>query len=310
MLNDMDPLVSVIVRCRGHARELRRCLASIVMQESVDDFEVIVVVAAADEDVAGVVAACPEVRLVRSREGLPPGLARNLGVAHARGSILLFVDADCTCEPGWLAAAAAALKGGWRLVGGAVLDGRPWHPIGVTDNLLQFSDLSAHRSRGPIRLVASCNLGIERRAFDAIDGFRPVAVGADVLFCAAAARQWPNSLLFEPRMRVRHFGRTSLCAFWRHQELFGRARGALGLELSPSQQRAGRFAVVAPAVWLKRLLYPAAARCRIRPCYSHLGARAAAGTLARSRGLVCRVPARLPAGCCPSAARYGVVTDG
>jgi GT2 family glycosyltransferase len=254
-INVNDPLVSVIVPCRGHAHELHRCLASVVRQECVAAFEVIVVDAAADDDVAGVVAAFPEVRLIRSSEGLLPGPARNLGVAHARGSILLFVDADCTCEPGWVTGAAAALQGGWRLVGGAVLDGQPWHPIGVTDNLLQFSDLSAQRPRGPIRLMASCNLGIRRSDFDALGGFRPVAVGEDVLFCATAARQWPDSLLFEPRMRVRHFGRTSLGAFWRHQELFGRARGALGLELSPSQRRAGRFAIVAPAVWVKRLLF-------------------------------------------------------
>jgi len=253
--NDEAPLVSVVVPCRGHAPELRRCLASIVLQEWTGTFEVIVVDAAADDDVAEAVAAYPDVRLVRSREGLLPGPARNLGVVHSRGSLLLFLDADCTCERGWLVAAAAALQGGWRLVGGPVLDGQPWHPIGVTDNFLQFSALSAHRPRGPIRLIPSCNLGVRRCDFDALGGYRAVAAGEDVLFCATAARQWADSLLFEPRMRIRHFGRTSLRTFWRHQELFGRARGALGLELSPSQRRLGQFAVVAPAVWVKRLCY-------------------------------------------------------
>ena len=253
--NDGAWLISVVVPCRGHARELRRCLASIVVQQFTGTFEVIVVDAAADDDVAEVVAAFPDVRLVRSRGGLLPGPARNLGVMHSRGSVLLFVDADCKCENGWVSGAYSALQGGCRLIGGAVLDGHPWHPIGVADNLLQFSDLSAQRPRGRIRLIPSCNLGIRRRDFDALGGFRAVAAGEDVLFCAAAARHWPNSLLFEPRMRVRHFGRTSFGAFWRHQERFGHARGALGLELSLSQRRIGRFAIAAPAVWLKRLLY-------------------------------------------------------
>lgn len=255
MSNDGAPHISVVVPCRGHATELRRCLASIVVQQCTGTFEIIVVDAAADDDVAEAIAAFPGVRLVRSREGLLPGPARNLGVVHARGSVLLFVDADCTCERGWLAAAEAALQGGCRLVGGAVLDGQPWHPIGVADNLMQFSDLPAQRPRGPIRLIPSCNLGIRRCDFDALGGFRAVAAGEDVLFCTKAARQWEDSLLFEPSMCVRHFGRTSLRAFWRHQQLFGHARGALGLELSPSQQRMGRFAIVAPAVWVKRLLY-------------------------------------------------------
>jgi hypothetical protein len=253
--NDEAPLISVVVPCLGHAPELRRCLASIATQECGGAFEVIVVDAAADDRVAEVAGAFHAVRLVRSGAGLLPGPARNLGAAHARGSMLLFVDADCTCERGWLAAAVRALQGGSRLVGGPVLHGQPWHPVGVTDNLLQFSDLSAQRPRGPIRLIPSCNLGIWRSDFDALGGFRAVAAGEDVLLCATAARQWGDGLLFEPRMRVRHFGRTGLRAFWRHQELFGRARGALGLELSPAQRRMGRFAVVAPTVFMKRLLF-------------------------------------------------------
>lgn len=253
--NPADPRVSVIIPCRGHAQALRRCLDSVTSQAASGSFEVIVVDSEADASVASAVAAFPSVRLVRSHEGLRPGPARNLGVRHARGAILLFIDADCSCEPGWIETATASLDGGARGVGGPVLHGQPWHPVAVTDNFMQFADLPVNRPRGPARLLPSCNLAIGRADFDAIGGFPSFTAGEDVLFCLAVAERWGKPLLFEPGMRVRHFGRTRLADFWRHQELFGRMRGALGIELTPAQRKLGRFAVAAPAVATKRLAF-------------------------------------------------------
>jgi glycosyltransferase involved in cell wall biosynthesis len=254
-MDTSTPRLSVIVPCRGHARELRRCLDSLSVQECPESFEIIVVDSAADAEVAEVVAAFPSVRLLRSREGLLPGPARNLGARHARGTLLLFVDADCSCEPGWLAAGVAALQDEVRMVGGPVLDGQPWHPLAAADNFLQFADLSARRQRGPIRLIPSCNMGIRSRDFAELGGFAAMPAGEDVLLSTAASERWPRSLVFEPRMRVRHFGRTTWRGLWQHQEQFGRARGALGLELRPWQQRVGRLAAAAPAIWAKRLVF-------------------------------------------------------
>lgn len=249
------PEASVVIPCRGHSIELRRCLGSVSVQEGEISFEVIVVDSAADDRVVEAVAAYPGVRLVRSHEGLPPGPARNLGASAARGEFLLFVDADCTCERSWLAAAVTALRGGARCVGGPVLHGEPRRPVAVADNLLQFVDLSARRPRGPARLLPSCNLAVRRADFGELSGFAPHAAGEDALFCLALADRWSEPLCFEPGMRVRHFGRTRMKDFWRHQELFGRMRGRLGIELTATQRRLGRLAILAPLVGAKRLAY-------------------------------------------------------
>lgn len=257
MRTAQDPVVSVVIPCRRHASVLARCLNSVRAQRTAAEFEIIVVDAETDDAIATVVSGFPQARIVRSRDGLLPGAARNLGASQARGTWIAFIDADCIAEDDWLDAGLTVLAAGARMVGGSVIDAQRWHPIAVTDNLLQFSHLSPARPAGPSELLPSCNLGIARVDFDRLGGFPAVslAAGEDILFCHRAARRWPHKLVFEPRMRVRHFGRTTLGELWRHQERFGHARGVYGLELKPIHRRLGRRAIAAPAIAVKRMSY-------------------------------------------------------
>jgi glycosyltransferase involved in cell wall biosynthesis len=262
-----EPQLSVIVPCRGHAAELASCLDSLFLQQGAPPHEIVVVDSAADPNVASLVSRRPGVRLVRSDAGLRPGPARNLGVRHARGARLAFLDADCVAEPGWLAAAVAGLVGDARIVGGPVLDARPRNPIAAADNLLQFADFPATRRDGEASYFATCNLAVGREEFDALGGFvdTGLAAGEDTLFCDAALQRWPRGLRFVRGMRVRHRGRSSVAELWRHQVALGYCRGALALRLRPMQRRLGRSALMLPPVVLKRLVYIARAVARWSP---------------------------------------------
>jgi glycosyltransferase involved in cell wall biosynthesis len=252
-----QPVISVVVPCRGQARELEGCLRGLHGQLVEFPYEVIVVDAAADPEVAAVAEGFPKARLVRDASGLLAGEARNLGAEQARGRYLAFLDADCVPEPAWLAAVLSALREGkTRIVGGAVLDRFPFHPVAVPDNLLQFVDFSAGRPAGPLSHFPSCNFAVERAAFQELGGFpRGVPFGEDVLFSGAAEKKWPGGASFVPAMRVRHLGRTGLRAFWRHQTDFGYHRGLLGLHLSPHLQRLLSMPFMEAIVVSKRLVY-------------------------------------------------------
>jgi GT2 family glycosyltransferase len=229
--------------------------------------EIIVVDAGLDDAVFAAASQFPAVRVLRSREPLLPGQARNLGARSARGGCLCFIDADCVAEPGWLATAMQALRNGARLVGGPVLHGEPWHPIATIDNLMQFSDLAPGRPAGPAELLPSCNLGISHADFHAAGGYPAVnlAAGEDVLFCQQAGARWGESLLFVPAMRVRHFGRRTLRRLWTHQESFGYVRARFGLQLTSTYRRLGRTTVLAPLVGLRRIGYIVLRAAQWRP---------------------------------------------
>jgi glycosyltransferase involved in cell wall biosynthesis len=249
-----DPRCSVVIPCYRQAGSLRSCIGGLAPAHQGDGFEVIVIDGGCEaaSASAGLV---PGMRVIRGKSRLWPGAARNLGARAARGEFVLFLDADCVPEPGWVRASSAGLQAGARLVGGPVLDLLPTHPIAASDNLLQFVECGAGRPEGRATRLPSCNLGIRRADFDALGGFAEVAAAEDILFSQVALSRWPDGFRFLPAMRVRHLGRTELQAFLTHQTWFGYSRGRLRNDLTPRQQRLAASPVMLPAVVAKRLGY-------------------------------------------------------
>jgi len=98
------PLASVIVVCWNSADVVGRCLDQL-LEQNYDHFEIIVV----DDGSRDTTVAVAEDRLssgkltiVCSPLNLGCPHARNLGLRHARGEVIAFVDADGFATPSWL----------------------------------------------------------------------------------------------------------------------------------------------------------------------------------------------------------------
>ncbi|MGW0563138.1 glycosyltransferase family 2 protein [Streptomyces sp. NPDC003016] len=91
------PLVSVVVPMYNDRRTVDLCLRS-VLEQTYPKLEVIVVDDASTDDSAELAAGHP-VTLVRAERNGGPGATRNLGVRHATGEIVFFLDADLTMHP-------------------------------------------------------------------------------------------------------------------------------------------------------------------------------------------------------------------
>jgi GT2 family glycosyltransferase len=112
----------------------------------------------------------------------PPGLAisiphqRNTGVHAARGEIIVFTDAGCRPEPGWLACLVAPLLQDEHITAGVAL-GAQGNP-GLYDRAAQQARESRYLKECP-----TINLAFRREVFDAIGGFdEGFSYGSDVDF--------------------------------------------------------------------------------------------------------------------------------
>ena len=111
----------------------------------------------------------------------PPGVRvsiahqRNVGVRAAHGEIIVFTDAGCRPEPGWLTRLVAPLVSE-HITAGLTLSAPG--SIGLYDH-------AARRSMGSpyLKECSTINLAFRREAFDAIGGFdEGFAYGSDVDF--------------------------------------------------------------------------------------------------------------------------------
>jgi GT2 family glycosyltransferase len=89
--------ISVIIPAYESAHEIRECLA-VLHASSETPAEILVVDDGSTDDTAAVAAAAGA-RVIRQTENRGSAAARNVGVAHVRGDVLLFVDADVAVAP-------------------------------------------------------------------------------------------------------------------------------------------------------------------------------------------------------------------
>ncbi|MGY3054130.1 glycosyltransferase involved in cell wall biosynthesis [Pedobacter sp. UYEF25] len=92
VLTNENSLVSIIVPCYNHAQYLTIAIES-VLRQSYKNYEIIVIDDGSTDHTSTVCSNYPQVKYIRAnRLGLSG--ARNLGVYHAKGEFLVFLDAD------------------------------------------------------------------------------------------------------------------------------------------------------------------------------------------------------------------------
>jgi GT2 family glycosyltransferase len=245
------PICSVIVPSYRSARTIAACLTALLEQELSLAYEVIVVDSSPDETAELVRRHFPQVRLIHLAQQTDPARARNIGAQHARGTVLAFIDADCTAAPDWLARLYSAVIDGYDAVGGATANGNGETLISWAGYMCEFREFLPGGLPGDVQNLSLNNAAYRRSFFEQAGGF-PAGYfpQEDQVFHHPLARAGAR-IRFDPDIVVAHIHRTERAAFLRHQRSIGRANAQVLAQLDLPG------AAVARRPWLVALALPA-----------------------------------------------------
>jgi len=282
---DALPLVSIIMPVRNEAAYIERSLGAVLAQDyPADRLEILVVDGLSDDGTRQAVLAQattrPGLRLIDNpRRIVPPGL--NLGIAQARGEIIVRVDGHCEIAPDYVRHCVEHLLAGHdeqpiEAVGG------PIETVGETD------------TAQAIALAMSSWFGVGGSAFRTIDD-RALLVET-VAFPAYRRRTLQRlgpfdeemvrnqddeynyrllksggRILLTPDIRSRYYSRSGLRSLWRQYYQYGFWKVRV-MQKHPRQMRLRQFA---PPALVAGLTGSAALGLVFRPFWWLLGSVAA-----------------------------------
>jgi len=212
------PLVSVIIITRNRPKMLKKCLEHLLRQEY-QPFETIVVDSSTNQRTEQLVQNYPEVQYVFMPDGqykMPQ--SRNLGLQHAKGEIIAFIDDDSMVREGWLENIVAGYTspdiGG---VGGRAIDpgeaywldkieptivGRFFEDGSSIGNFAAEPETSIEVDR-----FKGCNMSFRKEMFDLVGGFDGnytiTNAFEDSDFCIRVKHEG-YKLIFNPKAVVDH----------------------------------------------------------------------------------------------------------
>jgi GT2 family glycosyltransferase len=185
-MSELKPFVSVIIPHYNDFENLRQCLELVYRQSWPAKAREIIV---SDNNSEGGIAAVQRVASSDTRIISAPqqgaGLARNVGVAVARGTIFAFLDSDCFADRDWLTEGVEALNH-FDYVGGRVittaedtrnLTAAEAYEIVFAFNFKKYIEKDKFSGTG--------NLFVLRKIFQKVGGFRS-GVSEDVDWCRRA----------------------------------------------------------------------------------------------------------------------------
>lgn len=191
---------SIIITTYNRPDALALVLEGLCAQQDTD-FEVLIADDGSDERTAQLLAENDYPLAIQhvwqDDQGFRAAKIRNKAVAKARGDYLIFIDGDCVPMPSFLTQHRHLAEAGWFVAGNRVLLSKDYTQEVLTRNepifLMNYRDLRSAKQRhainrlapmwslplGPLRKlggakwqgVKTCNLGVWREDFVAVNGF-------------------------------------------------------------------------------------------------------------------------------------------
>ncbi len=215
-------MISIIIPSYNSENTIRDCLDSVLQQQYVKEYEVILVDSSIDETPTLVTEFYPAVRMIHLNQKTDPGTARNLGIQASSGDVIAFIDSDCVAAQDWLERIMNAYDSRYNIVGGVVANGNPSDDmVGWAGYLAEFREFLPGLPKKEVNHIPTCNISYKRSIFEKYGYFQgKYYPQEDLIFNHNITRQGER-ILRDPSIIVSHRHRSGLKEFLNHQKRIG-----------------------------------------------------------------------------------------
>lgn len=218
--------VSVVVVTRRRRKELKRLLKSLVKQTH-KPLEIIIVVNddsfELENKLVKQFVQLPISVLLEPRKGIP--VARNKGIKYAKGEIITFIDDDCEAEINWIQQITEVHK---KYDEKTIIQGKS---ISVPKNNFYVQITSSHYKNwikaqdfynNELQTFDTKNLSFKSKVFNDKDNLfnEEIMFASDDIELGYRLRKKGFKILYNKKVAVKHFERTSFLDFYRQHVRF------------------------------------------------------------------------------------------
>ena len=217
-------MVSVIIPSYNSEKTISGCLSSLSVQSYKSEYEIILVDSSADKTPSIVHSQFPQIQYFQFEKKTDPGTARNYGVIHSRGNLILFIDSDCVAEKDWINRHVQFHKDHPEVaaIGGSVINGNESKDIvGWSSYFGEFREFLPQNPENFTFHIPTLNISYKRWVFEKYGFFNPNFYPQEDLVFNYAITNKGEKIFFDPLIKVRHTHRSSLKPFLRHQYNIG-----------------------------------------------------------------------------------------
>jgi glycosyltransferase involved in cell wall biosynthesis len=218
------PLLSVIIPCYNSEQTIRRCLRSILNQQTTVAYDVIVVDSSSDQTPEIVQREFPSVRLIHLEKRTYAGAARNIGAQATSAQYCLMIDSDCLAAPDVIERMIASHQGAnYAAVAGSLLNGTPGSLSGTVAYLIEFKEFMPSAPLRLEKLVPTASIAYRREILERYGYFdEDMSTAEDILFNWKITSSGER-ILFDPAMKVTHLNRTGWLKVLSYQVELGKS---------------------------------------------------------------------------------------
>lgn len=243
------PNISIVIPSYNRARELERCVRSLLaLTYPLHSLEVIVVDDASSDGTLEMLSRLTPMlashslrfHIIHHEQLCGVAIARNTGTQAATHDIIAYIDSDCVASPNWLTELVPYLQDAHvAMVGGEIRAYDCSSPIGRYEDVRSSLYMGVHiqqvNCKGPLTYLPTANLLIRKSTWQQLHGFEPLTQGEDVDFCRRLLTSGAR-ILYVPQGTVYHDYRTRLRAFLGIRTAYATAEASL-LLLHPTERR-------------------------------------------------------------------------